>query len=367
MKNVYFLLMICILLLVLAMTGCDKKTIILSAQCSTCHSSSSPEYEVLGAKAQYAVSGHATLGHSYYANGDGCQQCHTNEGFIEYTTYGELKEDSYVAYPSQPGCFTCHMPHESGNFSLRTDKAVTLQTQVTFDSGGGNLCANCHQARGTAKALVKEMPAKSLRSYWGAHHGPQADIFMGTNAFEYEGKKYSNGMHTTRVENGCITCHMALPKGRFSMEAGIGGHSFNIAGEVHHAPKLNNAGCLLCHSSRDQVRGKEIFDVKAKDYDTDGELEPFQEEVEGLLALLGNLAGTGYLQKLNPPIYDASGQFRQATEETIRPVPEVAALYNYKFILEDRSKGIHNTNYTIQVLYDTIEALDSSFDTALRP
>jgi hypothetical protein len=35
-------------------------------------------------------------------------------------------------------------------------------------------------------------------------------------------------------------------------------------------------------------------------------------------------------------------------------------------VAEDRSRGIHNAPYTIQVLYDTIETLDPSFDTSKR-
>jgi hypothetical protein len=45
----------------------------------------------------------------------------------------------------------------------------------------------------------------------------------------------------------------------------------------------------------------------------------------------------------------------------------MAALYNYKFILEDRSKGVHNSTYTIQVLYDSLKALDSRLDDSKRP
>ena len=92
-----------------------------------------------------------------------------------------------------------------------------------------------------------------------------------------------------------------------------------------------------------------------------------QEEVEGLLTLFVNPDGTGYLQKLSPPIYKPDGSYNSTQEEKMRPVTEVAALYNYKFILEDRSKGIHNVNYTIQVLYDSLVSLDSKFDVSLRP
>lgn len=49
------------------------------------------------------------------------------------------------------------------------------------------------------------------------------------------------------------------------------------------------------------------------------------------------------------------------------PVEIVAALYNYKFVLEDGSKGMHNTRYAVQLLMDSIKGLDKSFDDSRRP
>jgi len=45
----------------------------------------------------------------------------------------------------------------------------------------------------------------------------------------------------------------------------------------------------------------------------------------------------------------------------------VAALFNYKFVLEDGSKGMHNTKYAVQLLVDSIKALDGNFDDSRRP
>jgi hypothetical protein len=45
----------------------------------------------------------------------------------------------------------------------------------------------------------------------------------------------------------------------------------------------------------------------------------------------------------------------------------VAALYNYKFVEEDGSKGIHNAAYAVQLLMDSIKALDKNFDDSRRP
>jgi len=71
------------------------------------------------------------------------------------------------------------------------------------------------------------------------------------------------------------------------------------------------------------------------------------------------------LQTMKDPPYDAKGNF--ISNKVQYPVEVIAALYNYKFVQEDRSKGIHNTPYAVQLLMDSIKALDKSFDDSKRP
>lgn len=371
-------LLFLLLFLITLLISCTKEITTVTefdfeASCGKCHSSTNPEYPVLGAREGYYQSGH-NLGYekhvknASYANGGGCQVCHTNEGFIEYVKTGTVDSESYVSNPSQPGCFTCHDSHTTGDFSVRAVPAVILANNAEVDLGGGNLCASCHKARRSAEAIVKPTAADKLPSYWGPHHGPEADLLTGNSAYEFPGKEYGNSAHTKVIADTCVTCHMALPEGRYSLSSAVGGHSFFVTGEVHGSEKVNLAACISCHKDIKQLSGTEYFDYKTVDYDTDGELEAVQMEIEGLLELLVNVHGTGELQKLNPPIYNADGSYNWIRgNDAERPVGEVAALYNYKLILEDRSLGIHNVIYTVQVLYDTIEALDPDFDTSLRP
>jgi hypothetical protein len=341
--------------------------------CAACHGSADVEFPVLGARLGYEESGHRNNANSYYANGGGCQLCHTNEGFIEYAETGEVGD--YVAYPSQPGCFTCHTVHETWDFSLRLTKPVKLQDGSTFDIGAGNLCANCHQARRGVDSQVEAKEAADVSSHWGAHHGPQSDVLNGTNAYEFPGKRYSSSPHMDVITDGCVSCHMSLPEGRYRFSPELGGHSFNIAGEVHEAGKINIAACSDCHDGIGQVRGEEVFDLKAKaDYDRDGTVEPAQMEVQGLLDALVNKNGTGYLQNTNPPMFekDAEATFHDlgkwaGSRSGSWTEAEIGALWNYKLIVEDRSRGVHNLTYTIQVLYDTLKSLDPSLNDSLRP
>jgi hypothetical protein len=341
---------------------------ILPAGCVSCHASTSPRFPLAGARAGYDTSGHKNLGNASYANGEGCQACHTNEGFIDVAAGKKIDPEAFVADPSQPGCFTCHAPHEKGDFGLRTVAPVRLASGRVFDSGNGNLCASCHRATADAPSVCVPTPANKLLPYWGAHHGPQADVVAGTNAFEFPGRKYGGSTHRDVINDGCIGCHMALPSGRYSLSPEIGGHSFNIHGTVHDALKLNVSGCVSCHKDIGQVGSRDLFNVMAQeDYDRDGVKEPTQQEVQGLLDMLVNTSGTGLLQKLPIPMYKPDGTFAPTRSTAVRPVVEVAALYNYKMILEDRSRGIHNTTYVVQVLYDTIQALDPTFDVSRRP
>ena len=344
----------------------DAQTPVLPQACLDCHGSET-KYPVRGARSQYLTSGHKNLGNASYANSDDCQGCHTNEGFIERVKTGKVDVKKFVRHPSEIGCFTCHAPHDTGDFSLRKTNALTLANGTKFDRGTGNLCASCHQARRTPKDEVRarNIPTES----WGAHHGPQADMLSGTNAYEYPGKKYSSSAHAALPQASCVTCHMTLPNGRYSLSPAIGGHSFRIEGEVHENRVVNTAGCLTsgCHGEMKQVKDMPYVDRKAPaDYDGNGKVETIQQEVKGLYERLINKKGSGLLQKLSPPLYDAKGKFIE-NNKTQYPLEAVAALYNYKFVVEDGSKGIHNTTYALQLLMDSIKALDKSFDDSKRP
>jgi hypothetical protein len=354
-----------VLLALILPLNSGSEEVVFSKGCLSCHGPE-PKYPVRGIRAQYMTSGHKNIGNASYANGGGCQGCHTNEGFIEYANTGKVDPKGFIPNPSEIGCFTCHDPHTKGDFSLRKADKVTLANGATYDKGDGNLCGNCHQARRAATKEVKERGISS--SHWGPHHGPQADMLLGTNGYEFPGKKYSNSIHARLKKANCVTCHMAQPTGRYRLAPAVGGHSFSVEGEVHEAPKVNAAGCLGsgCHKEMKQVKGNVIFKKKTQtDYDGDGKVENVQEEVQGLYERLINKEGTGLLQTMKDPLYDAKGNFIK--NKVKYPVEVVAGLYNYKFVQEDRSKGIHNSKYAIQLLMDSIKALDPKFDDSKRP
>ena len=355
----------------LTIAGCEKRDLaiseILPKSCASCHGSDA-EYSIASARAGYELSLHKTGGNAFYSNGGGCQRCHTNEGFVKFVKTGKADAEGFERAPSQPSCFTCHDPHGTGTFALRVVKPVSLANAAQFDGGKGNLCASCHQSRVDPAKVVVETDASKVNARFGPHYGPQGDLFAGTGAYEYPGKTYGTSPHTTKLTDSCVSCHMTVPEGRFSLSAGIGGHSFNMGGEVHGTKTLNASACQSCHPGIKQVPGGNVFDRNAlADYDRDGTLEPFQIEFEGLLSRFMNAEGTGYLQGgIVPAFYDKNGVMR-ATREGVRSEVQMAALFNYLFFMEDRSRGIHNPLYAVQILYDTIKSIDPSFDLSHRP
>jgi hypothetical protein len=162
-------ILVCMSLLLLA--GCAdtrKETVtnnITNDTCtSTCHSETSA---ILGVKASYEASGHFNGPRTYAPKGgeewtmfhgsnalycnsgssSGCAKCHTHDGFVDFVTTGSVVASNYPD-PAEIQCFTCHHPHETGDFSLRTTAAVTLvDGTTTYDKGAGNLCVQCHISR----------------------------------------------------------------------------------------------------------------------------------------------------------------------------------------------------------------------------
>ena len=167
-------------------------------QCARCHDSPTGFQQIVY---QWESSAHST------AEGRGsssCNKCHTSEGFVDVQVDGLTP----VAIPNPEHvmtCSGCHDPHNSDNeHQLRLVGEFNLPSGDLFeDAGPGGLCARCHNSR------VVDVDATALGSYRGAHHGPQADMWIGKNAAGFGLAFIGNSAHTTIVEEACVECHMA--------------------------------------------------------------------------------------------------------------------------------------------------------------
>ena len=208
--------------------GCDREVNYPSANdqvslssCFTCHGE---DGKILAAQGEWQNSVHASGNNVDYTNRGGtddCTRCHDHQGFLDYLSTGTV--NGPYAQVSAIHCFTCHSPHERGNLTLRTEAAYTLENGDVFNHGDANLCANCHHSRISADDIVDSM---EVNRYWGPHHGPQSDLLVGTNGYEFTGYDYENSPHAYAVENGCVGCHMGHAETHDGYK--VGGHSVNM-------------------------------------------------------------------------------------------------------------------------------------------
>jgi formate-dependent nitrite reductase cytochrome c552 subunit len=186
---------------------------------------------------------------------------------------------------------------------------------------------NCHQARTVDPELDPSTPNAmvEITSYrYGPHHGPQGNMINGTGGYEI-GSGYSNSAHAN-IENTCVTCHMA---DAFGDQAG--GHTWNMSYVYHGHSELNTAGCVDCHENTDDLGT--LAEEKAE------ELEELMDQLATILISQGVMDSTFYAVETDMSMNQAGG------------------IYNYKFVEEDLSGGMHNFNYAKKLLENSIESL----------
>jgi len=283
--------------------------------------------------AQWALSGHAdaTARAFTYPVGEGredCVRCHSGAGFIDTVAGAEEVRTNF-----QPiTCAVCHDPHDATNpAQLRVVDNVTLPdgTEVT-DAGPSATCMSCHNGRVTLDLTAEEVEYP--------HHSTAGEMVAGAGGYTF-GETLDNSPHTA-AGVGCVDCHMAATPG-FADEAGteplpghdaVGAHTFKVTS----ADGVENIGaCAACH---DDVT--EFNRTAAADYDGDGTVEGVQDEVQGLLdVLVVSLEDSGVVQLESRPYW-----------ENVTTDGQKAATYNWLFVTNDRSMGIHNTARTVELL-----------------
>ena len=309
-----------------------------TATCIECHDDS----QVMFAKSlQWENSIHATGGHQQ-RNGTSCAPCHVSQGFLERMATGAMETEGDILNPNPVNCYSCHSIHSTyttDDWALTYAEPVdywhTGGEAVDIDFGNGNLCANCHQSR-----VVDPWPVPGgadvgpITSYrYGPHHGPMSNLLGGFGGYEVAGSlTYTNSLHTT-IEDACVTCHMADSPG---LE--FGGHVMNVAFDGN----LNEEGCISCHPD-----GIEDETIEAQE-----EIHALLEELHYKLIDIMVSDSAGYL------LGDDGENRASSSNPANLTADEAGAFFNFKFIEEDRSGGIHNLKYSKALLTNSIEALN---------
>lgn len=302
-----------------------------AGDCNQCHEA--PTHHIKGT--EWGNSRHAIAVKETDA---ACSRCHSAQGFVNYTRGAPAVATAYETIT----CSACHEPHDATNpHQVRKASAVTLMDGTTTITEGGNglLCMNCHMSRRNATNYVEVTPGSNR---FGPHHGPQADMLAGANAITY-GKQIPSSAHKDVVDEACVTCHMqdATTSPAFTH---AGGHTFSMKWDSGTNVVEMTDACVKCHGAIDG------FDFKRQDYDGNGIVEGVQTEVRGLLSKLAIMLPPVGVPKPNHSPSNIS-------IDSTWTKPQLRAGYNYLFVVEDGSYGIHNLSYTVGILKASIADL----------
>ncbi len=185
-----------------------------------------------------------------------CGRCHSGQGYKEYlsqlsqgNTGPLVKPDSYTgttlewltdlgltaANVDNPGCATCHEPHDA---SLRLEGSTPVLPSgfAVAQAGKGALCMTCHNTRNGLHDATHPPTSTS------APHTPsQTDVFAGKNAY-FVSTDFALSRHAA-AQDTCATCHVTiLPTGLSILPP-----NYQIPG-TNHTFKVNSTICRSCHS-----------------------------------------------------------------------------------------------------------------------
>ncbi|MCX6250290.1 MAG: hypothetical protein NTX61_06015 [Bacteroidetes bacterium] len=325
----------------LVLTGCTKSGPAgkdANATCTQCHTFA----DTIVAKIfQYDASKHASGSTAFEGTNKSCAPCHASQGFDEVVVTGADTTKTGIADAAPINCRTCHKIHNSytsSDWDLKTTAAFsprydhTASIDLAFNGGSSNLCARCHQARAASPGLTN--PTSNVDSIkitsgrWGPHHGPQGLIMAGKGAFEVGAAAFGNSPH--RDQAACMTCHGGYAQGNF-----VGGHTLTMTTTSDNLGD-NYTVCKPCHASASATTGFNIGGV--------------QDEIEGMMQdLKVKLAAANVL--------DTTTMFIKVPKYYKQK--QLAVYWNFQLIEADRSMGVHNYQYTYDILQSGIDYMNS--------
>ncbi len=296
-----------------------------------------------------------------------CAKCHSTPGYLDFlgadgSTAGEVDEAPPVGTTVE--CIACHNDVTVAKTSVVMPSGIELT-----GLGDESRCMECHQGRQSTVSVNASIEEAGLADedtvsedlgFANIHYYAAAATKYGTLAkggYEYEGKSYDGNFAHVAEFDTCIECHDA------------------------HTLEVKVEQCTECHT--DAASLEDLRDVRMQgslvDYDGDGDLdEGVFYETQGLQEMLYQ-AIQAYAEEVagTPIVYDAgsypyffldtNADGEVSEDEAAFPnqynawTPRLLkAAYNYQVSLKDPGEYAHGGKYIIQLLYDSIEDLNTA-------
>ncbi len=299
-----------------------------------------------------------------------CAKCHSAGGLPQF-----ISEGAVVSQPPANGfqCATCH--NDLQEFTRYETTNVKFPSGAVIDSGDAdtNLCMNCHQGRESTVSVDKliadtgdDAQSESLR-FLNPHYFAAGATRYGTEAkgaYEYADKTYVGYFQHGGDDgpNNCTDCHGA------------------------HTQEVDWESCTECH---EEVTAKEdlqnirynLTDFDGNGDDAEGVYFEIQSMRDTLLAAMQKYAtdtvGSGivYSDASYPYFFvDTNGNGTADAEEinsdnafTTWTPRLLRAAYNYQYSGKDPGAFVHNGQYILQTVYDSIENIGGDVSGMTRP
>ncbi len=297
-----------------------------------------------------------------------CAQCHSTPGYLDYvgadgSAVGSVEANAPIGTVVE--CVACH-----------NAETVTM-TSVTFPSGaeitglGAEArCMVCHQGRASKVQVDSALDELGIMEdldtvtaglgFINIHYFAAAATLYGTETqggYQYDGKSYDAKNDHVAGYDTCIGCHDS------------------------HTLELKVEECQVCHLEVASV--EDLSDIRMAgslvDYDGDGDTsEGIAAELEGLQGMLlqaiqaygSEVAGAAitYDKVAYPYFFIDTNEDGQTSEDEAQFGNAYAswtgrllkAAYNYQTAVKDPGAYAHGGKYIIQLVYDSIEDLNSA-------
>ena len=316
-----------------------------------------PQQELISA---WARSAHADASAEAFTHWDGegeipanCAACHSGAGFRDF--HGLDGSAPGIEGPTPVGgvvdCDTCHSP------GLGEIAAITLPSGIEHPvaPGAQAACMTCHIGREAGVSVTKAVGEKDADTpdpsinFVNPHYALAGAMRLGSiggGGFEYPGKSYSGLFFHARPINDCASCHDP--------------HTLTVAEQT----------CLGCHESG----APGAIRISRISYDGSGDLSKgIRSDIEANSALLlktiqdysVDIAGAPIVFEHSYPYFfldadrDGRGDRIDGKPQTYKSwTPRMLkAAYNWKFVNADSGAFVHNPQYALELLYDSIEDL----------
>lgn len=289
-----------------------------------------------------------------------CAACHSQPGFLDFlgadgSAPGAV--DAPAAINAPVGCAVCHVSEAHALDS------VTYPSGIVVDGlGASATCSVCHQGRASGDAVAAatatlgaDEVSADLR-FVNVHYGVAAAVIHGAEVragFHYPDRSYAGRFAHAPGVRTCVECHDP------------------------HTTRVDTATCATCHEGVDDIRA---IRLGRTDYDGDGDVSGgVHAEIAGLQAQLygairayaAEIAGTpiAYVDRFPYFFADPDGDGEVAPEDAVMPnryqswTPRLlGAAYNYQVAAKDPGGYVHNPDYLLQLLHDSIEDLAQAVD-----